>query len=262
MLQAKKPQKPQREPLKLLSYGDSVSSKFGIITLTAFGFAVLSLLIQLVNYGAIKRLGNQEIPTLIQLSSGETIDAKAVAPTERSNEVIKKFVSDTFIRLFSWDGLVQTFNERGEPITKPDDGISIKDGRNKVSTKAYDAAFAITEKEDFRGAFLRKLAEMTPDSVFNGSSQVSLIPRFISEPRKLRDGRWEVDLIATLVTFSRNNNAGEGIPFNKTITVEAVTTPQNLPNGTTELASKIYQARKSGLEITQIVDLDLSNRNK
>lgn len=101
---------------------------------------------------------------------------------------------------------------------------------------------------------------MTPNTVFSGDSQVSLIPRFISEPRRLRDGRWEIDFIATLVTFSRNNNAGEGIAFNKTITVEAITTPQNLPDETTYLAKKIYAARKSGLEITQIVDLDLGGR--
>lgn len=261
MLQAKKPQK---EKLRLLSYGDSVSSKFGLLTVMAFSMAVISLLVQFFNYGAIRRLVSQQVPTLIQLSSGETIRAKAVAPDERSDEVIKKFVSDTFIRMFNWDGLVQTFNDRGEAETQQDNGIEIKTGNQtkKISAKAYEASFAITEKEDFRGAFLRKLAEMTPDGVFNGNSQVSLIPRFISEPRKLRDGRWEVDLIATFVTFSRNNNAGEGIAFNKTITVEAITTPQKLPNNTTELAKKIYTARQAGLEITQIVDLDLSNRGR
>ncbi|WP_234419878.1 hypothetical protein [Nodularia spumigena] len=246
---------------KLLSSGDSVTTKFGIITLAAFSLALLSLITQFLNYGAIRRLNNQEFPTLVQLSSGETIRAQSVASTERSNEVIKKFVSDTFIRMFNWDGLVQTFNEKGEAVTKPDDGIPIKEGsRDRITSRAYEASFAITEREDFRASFLRKLAEMTPNTVFSGDSQVSLIPRFISEPRRLRDGRWEIDFIATLVTFSRNNNAGEGIAFNKTITVEAITTPQNLPDETTYLAKKIYAARKSGLEITQIVDLDLGGR--
>ncbi|WP_414530232.1 hypothetical protein [Nodularia chucula] len=249
-------------PFKLLSYGDSVTTKFGVITLTAFSLALISLVTQFLNYGAIRRLNNQQVPTLIQLSSGETIRAQSVPSTERSNEVIKKFVSDTFIRMFNWDGLIQTFNERGEAVTKPDDGIPITEGsRNRVTSRAYEASFAITEREDFRASFLLKLAEMTPNGVFSGETQISLIPRFISEPRRLRDGRWEIDFIATLVTFSRNNNAGEGIPFNKTITVEAVTTPQNPPNETTELAKKIYAARQAGLEITQIVDLDLRGRN-
>ncbi len=251
--------KPKQVPLKLLSSGESVSTKFGLITIVAFAFAVLSLLIQLLNYGAIRRLNNQELPTLVQLSSGETIRAQSVPSTARSNEVIKRFVSDTFIRMFNWDGLVRTFNENGEPITKQDPGILIREGsRDRVTTRAYEAAFAITEREDFRASFLRKLASMTPTGVFNGDTQISLIPRFISQPRQLREGRWEIDFIATLVTFSRNNNAGEGIPFNKTITVEAVTTPQNVPDETTELARKIYAARKHGLEIIQIVDLDLS----
>ncbi|WP_339376663.1 hypothetical protein [Nodularia sp. NIES-3585] len=239
-----------------------MSTKFGVLTLSAFSLALLSLITQFLNYGAIRRLNNQQVPTLVQLSSGETIRAEAVNSSERSKEVIKKFVSDTFIRMFNWDGLVQTFNETGEAVTKPDFGIPIREGsRDRITSRAYEASFAITEKEDFRASFLRKLAEMTPNGVFSGETQISLIPRFISEPRRLRDGRWEIDFIATLVTFSRNNNAGEGIAFNKTITVEAITTPQSPPNETTELAKKIYAARQAGLEITQIVDLDLRGRN-
>ncbi|MBE9052754.1 hypothetical protein IQ243_20465 [Nostocales cyanobacterium LEGE 11386] len=263
MLNAKS-RETKKEPLKLLSYGNSVSTKFGIITVTAFSMALISLLVQFLNYGAIRRLAGQQVPTLIQLSSGETINAKAVAPTERSSEVIKKFVSDTFIRMFNWDGIIQTFNEKGEPITKQDPGVEIREGSKtgRVTAKAYDASFAITEKENFRGAFLRKLAQMTPNGVFSGDAQVSLIPRFISEPRKLKDGKWEIDLVATLVTFSRSNNDGKGIAFNKTITVEAITTLQSPPEETTDLAKKIYAARQSGLEITQIIDLDLGSRNR
>ncbi|MCC5632447.1 hypothetical protein LC613_33025 [Nostoc sphaeroides CHAB 2801] len=68
---------------------------------------------------------------LVQLSSGETIAARAVDPKERSDEVIKKFVSDTFITTFNWDGLVKTFNEKGEPITKQDTGVEIGRLNNK-----------------------------------------------------------------------------------------------------------------------------------
>ncbi|WP_017313911.1 hypothetical protein [Mastigocladopsis repens] len=126
---------------------------------------------------------------------------------------------------------------------------------------SLEAAFALTEKEDFRASFLKKLAEVTPPGAFNGSIQTSLVPHYVSEPRKIGSGKWQVDVVATLVTFSKEDNAGSGIAFNKTVTVQAISTPQSPPD-TTEIAKKIYQARRSGLEITEIVDLDLQKNQQ
>ncbi|WP_242055647.1 hypothetical protein [Nostoc flagelliforme] len=60
--------------------------------------------------------------------------------------------------------------------------------------------------------------------------------------------------VATIVTFTTSDNTGQGITFNKTVTVEAVNTPQEI-TALTELSRKIYEARSAGLEITQINDL-------
>lgn len=258
MFNIKNSNKPKAEPLQLLKFNKSVPTRIGIISLTGFSMALFSLLLQLLNYGAVSSLGKKQL-ALVQLSSGESVLAQRVDASERSSEVINKFISDTFIKMFNWDGLNQTFNNKGEPITKQDTGINVgrtERSNGKVTTSSYEAAFALTEKQDFRAAFLRKLAAMTPPGIFNGNTQVSLIPRFISEPRKIKDGKWEVDFIATLVTFTRENNAGNGILFNKTITVESVSPPQQISHAT-DLAKKIYQARQSGLEITQIVDLNI-----
>ncbi|HEY9803329.1 MAG TPA: hypothetical protein V6D25_23495, partial [Leptolyngbyaceae cyanobacterium] len=92
--------------------------------------AFVSILLQFLNYGAISILNKKQL-ALVQLTSGETITARAVDPKERSDEVIKKFVSDTFIKMFNWDGLVQDFNEKGEPITKQDTGIEVGRLNNK-----------------------------------------------------------------------------------------------------------------------------------
>lgn len=253
------------EPLQLLKYNKSVSTRIGIISLAGFSMAIISLILQLLNYGAISVLGRKQI-ALVQLSNGDTIFAASVNQNQRSHEVIKKFVSDTFIKMFNWNGLVQTFNDKGEPITKQDTGVEVgkldTKSHSRVTSKAYESAFALSENQGFRAAFLRKLASITPLAIFNGNAQVSLIPRFVSEPRQIKDGKWEIDFVGTLVTFTREDNAGDGISFNKTITVEAVSTPQEIPSGTSEIAKKIYQARQSGLEITQIVDLDLTSRKR
>ncbi|MCC5618210.1 hypothetical protein LC605_24620 [Nostoc sp. CHAB 5836] len=262
MFKTKNSSQPKIEPLQLLKYNKSVPTRIGVISLAGFSMALLSLLLQLLNYGAVSSLGKKQL-ALVQLSSGESVIAQAVEPNERSKEVIKKFINDTFVKMFNWDGLQRTFNQKGEPITKQDTGIDVgrtDHSNGRVATSSYEAAFAISDHLDFRVAFLRQLAQMTPPGIFNGNAQVSLIPRFISEPRKIKSGKWSVDFIATLVTFTKENNAGSGISFNKTITVEAVSTPQEIPPNTSQLAHQIYQARQSGLEITQIVDLNLEAR--
>ncbi len=258
--------KAKKEPLKLFSYGNAVSTQAGIAAASGLGIAVISLLIQFLNYGATSKLASKQAPTLVQLNNGEVIRTKAVEPLERTSETIKKFTSDTFIRLFNWDGVIQEFDKKGNPITKPDTGIEIenKEGKTlgRVTTTSFEAAFALSEKQDFRASFLRKLAQITPPGVFGSETQVSLVPRYVSEPRKIDEGKWEIDIVATLVTFKRTNNAGKGISFNKTVTLEAVSTPQIPPINTPKLAQKIYMVRKSGLEITQIIDLDLTTKKR
>ncbi|MHC5748805.1 MAG: hypothetical protein ACYTXT_44655, partial [Nostoc sp.] len=123
MLNQKSKTQP-REPLQLLSYNKYVTTRVGIISLVGFSMAGFSLLLQFLNYGAISIL-NQKQLALVQLSSGETISARAVDPGQRSDEVIRKFISDTFIKMFNWDGIVQAFNEKGEPITKQDTGVEV-----------------------------------------------------------------------------------------------------------------------------------------
>lgn len=253
--------KVNKEPLRLFSYGQFCSTQAGIASAGALVIAVISLSLQFLNYGATSSLASKKAPSLVQLNSGEVVRVKAVEPLERSNETIKKFVSDTFILMFNWDGLVKKFDNKGNPITKPDTGIDLKSKDNKktgkITTKAFVTGFALTEKNDFRASFLRKLASITPPGVFNSKTQVSLIPRYVSEPRKIGEGKWEIDFIATLVTFERTNNSGKGIKFNKTIILESVSTPQNPPQDTTEFAQKIYTIRKAGLEIVQINDLEV-----
>ncbi|MBD2498350.1 hypothetical protein [Nostoc sp. FACHB-280] len=247
-----------------LSSGPAVPTRIAIMAVVGCSVACISLMVQFLNYGAIRRLAKQEVPSLVQLSNGETITATAVEPAYRSNETIKRFVSDTFVGMFNWDGLIQKNNAQGKLIVEADPGVEVKGLENqstlKVTTRAYEAAFALSEKQGFRAAFVRRLAQMIPSEVFSGNMRVAIIPNYISSARKIKEGKWEVDFQSTLVTFKKLDNAGDAIAFNKTVTLEAVTTPQKPPEDISELAKKIYAIRSSGLEITQIVDLDLGKR--
>ena len=256
--------KSKSQPARLLSYGQSTSTPVAMTITILVAANILSCLLQIINFG-ISSGTNRYVKgmTIVQLEDGSTSIAKLLGPNERTNETIKKFISDSMVKMFNWDGLIQA-NENGENITKPDKGMEVqttKGVNKKIPTKAWSAAFALSENQEFRANFIKKLAEIIPEGVFYGQTQVSLVPRHLSEPRKISDGKWEVDLIATLVTFNKDKNEGKGITFNKTITVEAIDTPQS-PPGTTELAKKIYSARKSGLEIIEIIDYGLGKNQR
>ena len=260
MVKAKSKSKTPR----LLSYGETVPALVAIAIVGLLSAQILTFLILIVNFGMISSI-NRYVKgmTFVQLEDGSTRPAKSLGPNERTDKTIKTFVSGSMIKIFNWKGLIEA-KENGEIITIPDKGVEIqtdKGGRKRIPTETWSAAFALSDHQDFRASFLKKLALMVPEGIFNGNAQVSLIPRHMSEPRKISDGKWEVDFIATLVTFDRDKNQGGGVTFNKTITVEAIDTPQSPPK-TTELAEKIYSARESGLEITQIVDLDLGKNKK
>ncbi|MDM9383549.1 hypothetical protein QUB80_22945 [Chlorogloeopsis sp. ULAP01] len=256
--------KAKSQPLRLLSYGQSTSTPVAIATTVGAAAGILSLLLQFIVFG-ISSGTNRYVKgmTVVQLQDGSISPAKFVGSYERDDETIKRFISDSMIKMFGWNGIIEA-SENGENITKPDRGIDIQTKRNnrkKIPTRAWEAAFALSENQDFRANFIKKLAEIVPSGVFNGEVQVSLVTRHISKPRKIKDGKWEVDYIGTLVSFNRSENQGKGIAFNKTITVEAIDTPK-LPAKPTELDKKIHLARRSGLEITQIVDYNLGKKEK
>jgi hypothetical protein len=243
------------QPARLLSYGQSTSTPIAMAIAITAGGTILSILLQFVNVG-ISSGTNRYVKgmTVVQLKDGSVSPAQFVGPYERDDETIKRFISDSLIKMFGWNGIIEA-TENGENITKPDKGVDIqttKNNRRKIPTRAWEAAFALSEHQDFRSNFLKKLAEIV---------QVSLVTRHISQPKKIKEGKWEVDYIGTLVSFDRDENQGKGITFNKTITVEAIDTPK-LPAKPTELDKKIYLSRQSGLEITEIIDYKLGEKQK
>ncbi len=260
MLKAKSKSQPDR----LLSYGESTSTPVAIALLISAGGTLLGVLLLLVNLGMVSGINRHtKGMTIIQMQDGSISNGKFAAPGDRDSETIKRFISNSMIEMFGWNGLIQA-SENGENITKPDKGVDIQTTRNsrkKIPTKAWEAAFALSEEKEFRANFLKKLAELVPSGVFNGEIQVSLVTRYVSEPRKIKDGKWEVDYIGTIVSFDRDENQGRGVAFNKTITVEAIDTPK-LPKNPTELDKKIYLAREAGLEIMEIVDYNLGKKEK
>jgi hypothetical protein len=256
--------KTKSQPLRLLSSGQSTSVPVAISATIAAGTGILSLLLQFVNLGTNSANGKYiKQATFVQLDDGSIKLVKSVAPGERTNKVIKEFVTNSLVKIFNWDGIIKE-DENGNPTQKVDKGVEVQTeskGNKKIPTDVWEGAFTLSENQDFRASFLKKLAETIPEGILNGQGTVTLVTNFVSEPRKIEQGKWEVDVIGNLVTFSTQRNISKGIPFNKTITVAAIDSPQNPPE-TSDIAKKIYKAKLAGLEIIQIVDYELGKKKK
>lgn len=255
--------KDKTQPMRLLSYGTATSAPVAITSLIGAAAASFSVLLLLANYGATTAISKYtKGMSLIQLSDGSTAVASFAAPNQRSDEVIRNFVGNSMIKLFTWDGILRS-EENGKLVETIDKGTEIQSekGNKRIPTDVWEAAFTLSEEQDFRYSFLKKLADIIPEGILNGQGTVSLITNHLSTPRKISDGKWEVDIVANLVTFSAERNQSRGIEFNKTITVRAIDVPQNPPK-INDITEKIYKAKTQGLEIVQIIDLDLGRKKK
>jgi hypothetical protein len=52
--------------------------------------------------------------------------------------------------------------------------------------------------------------------------RATVIISFLSEPREVRPGEWEIDMIATRLLVDRTSGIDERIPFNRTFRIKAV----------------------------------------
>ncbi len=240
---------------KKLTTGDTLA----LFAVGTFGLHLITFFLLILLYGSYSQLNKKPPPSLVQLETGKAIQVAPLGNTERTPQVVSRFVSDTMILMMNWSGTLPptTVEENAKPLQdKGVDMVERGSRGSKVTSGAWQASYALSE--DFRKEFLQKLASMTPQGVFKGTTQVVLIPLSIESPTKIEEGKWKVKMIANLNVFDQTNNLGEVIPFNKEIFVRAVVAPES-PVNTSGLAAVIYQVRASGLEIYAIRDLQAEN---
>lgn len=244
----KKQQKPKVNLLTSLA----------IVTLILHVFTLALLILQGFT---IRQLHLRKPPTFVQLINGQKADI--IQDLEREPKLIQQFISKVTILMFNWSGKLppQTIQDVSQP--KPDLGISIRTRQGiskKVSTSSWMASFALSE--DFRQAFLREIADMTPPEVFSKvpdqALSAQLIIKRIDQPQKIAPGKWRVGMVANLIQKKVNNNRQIITPFNKVFLIRAVdyfAYPQ--AGSSTDLQKAIYNIRADKLEIYEIRDLCL-----
>lgn len=216
---------------------------------------VLLLLIQVINFARIGKVAESKMPTLVELADGSSIRVSPIDNDERTPAAITYFVGQTMTGLLSWTVIPKSDDLNPDPVKKPVLDAGVQVGDKKITTNVWVSGFALSE--DFRSDFLEELGKLTPVDVFNGTTQSVLAVRYFSEPQKLVQGKWSIDMVANLVVFQGSNQVGKAIAFNKTIFVRAIDTPAP-PANSASIQRIAYSVRKAGLEIYKMQDLEIA----
>lgn len=215
----------------------------------------LLVLIEIINFARVGTIANSKAPTLVELNDGESIRVSAIHSESRTPGAIRYFVGQTMTGLLSWNTLPKvTGDYDADPTKKLKLDAGVQTGNSKITTNVWATGFALSE--DFRAEFLKEIGNLTPPDVFNGTTQSILKISLLSEPKKVKAGKYQVDMVGEVIVFQGNNLVGEPIGFNKSVFVRVIDTP-TLPQISSEFQQTAYRVRKAGLEIYKIQDLNL-----
>jgi len=237
---------------KPLTVKSSKDNLIVIILFSVFGLTFFNSLSSVVLIALYASSVSQKPPTLVQLVNGKSIAATSFENSVRSPEFIRQFVLEQLTNLMTWTGELPP-DANGKVVR--DIGIEItstKGEKKLVSSSSWQAAFGLSE--DFRTGMLSSIATLTPSDVFNGTTKVILVPRSLTNPEETTKGRWKLNLVANLITFTSQNPAGVSVPFNKEIFIQTIDIP-NLRSNPTAIEQVIFKVRSAGLEIYSMRDL-------
>jgi hypothetical protein len=205
-----------------------------IFVVATFGLHLFTILLLMFHDSLLKRLSGKLPESLVQLVDGRTITVGSQENLERNPETIRRFVGETMTMMFTW-------SEKQPPQT------------------VWQATSELLAG-DFRRKFQAEIAQGIPKNVLVnavGNAESLLLVRSISQPEKIADGQWQVDIAANRLIFAGyNNKIGEAIPFNKKIFIRALETQAiTIPNVQNSLDSAIYRLNEARLEISNICDI-------
>lgn len=197
-----------------------------------FGFHVLGLMLLMFHGSMLDRLKEQFIPeSLVQLADGRTVTVDSQKNLERHPETIRRFVAETITFL-----LTRSEKQPPELVWKVGSGLLTRNLQLRNSEEILNPS-----QKSLNGERI---------------TETVLIIQKVSQPEKLAEGNWQVELEAYQLVFTANNKLGEPRAFNKKILVRAVDEPTVfLPTNPLSWHLTAYQLGEARLEIYDICDL-------
>lgn len=214
--------------MQILKSENKKSSILPLFAVATFGLHLFALLVLMFHWSMLQQLKQVLTPqSLVQLIDGRAITVDPKSDLERHPETIRRFVGETMTLMLNW-------SQQQPPQT----------------------VWEITS--DLVASELKpKLqAEINPTESLSKGTENVLVIQQISTPKKIVEGKWQVEMTANQVIFTNSDKLGKSFPFNKQIIVVAVDQPTaSLPNLAIPLNSAAYRLGESRLKISNICEI-------
>ncbi len=236
---------------------------------TAVALSGLNLLISLGLIVGLGAVASKPVPRLVEDQNGVTRPVVALNTSEPTPKAVSQFVGDTLFQLYNWSGATPSEDVRDQGTLKPDPGVPISTGSNtkNVTTATWKAAFRL--ESSLRHEHLKKLANLTPQSIFLDKpfGQATLTSIDVGVPEKLGEGYWKVRFVGILLIYDRTNNP-DPVPVRHDVFVRAIDSYKPLPvvvsesdqkaataAGMSDLQKLILDSRSMGLVIESMPEV-------
>ncbi|MGB6298634.1 MAG: hypothetical protein WBF90_20965 [Rivularia sp. (in: cyanobacteria)] len=198
-----------------------------LFAIGTFSLHLLTLLLLMFHGGMLQQVKRKSVPqALVQLEDGRVITADAKSSWQRDRETIRRFVGEAMTLMFTWSP-------------------------KQSSTVVWDISSDLL-RNDFRREFAGNFNNFELES----PQQNVLVIQKISQPEVISDGKWKVELEASRLIFSRGDNLGKSVPFNKQILVETKDEITPLPRFSTPLNLAVYRLGEAKMQIYNICDIE------
>lgn len=214
--------------MQILKSENKKSSILPLFAVATFGLHLLTLLVLFFHWSMLQQLQVRLTPqSLVQLADGHAITVDPKQNLERHPETIRRFVGETMTLMLTW-------SQQQQPKTVWE--VSSELIANELQPKLQ--------------------SEISPtENLSKGTENVLVIER-ISQPTKIEDGKWKVEMFANQIIFTNSDRLGKSISFNKIILVRAIDEQAaSLPNSPLPLNLAAYRLGEARLKIYNICEI-------
>jgi hypothetical protein len=219
--------------MQLLNPKKNTRNILPIFVVATFSVHLISFLVLMFHWSMLQKFTNQQVQGFVQLTDGRAIAVSSQEYLERNPQTIQRMVGETLTLMFT------ASEKQPPPVVWQTTSQLLSDSlQQKFQPEVTQANLASIRKNT------------------NTSNESLLLLQSISQPKKIAEGKWQVDALANRLIFTVTNRSGDKIPFNKRILVRAIDNPKIvLPAAPTPLNLAVYRLGEAKLEIYNICDI-------
>jgi len=217
--------------MQILKTENKRNSILPLFVVATFCLNSFILLILFFHGYLLQKLDKKLTPqSLVELLDGRSITANPQPNLERDPETIRRFVGEAITLMLTWSQ-----QQPKADVLLAGSQLITDNSRQKFESEV-DHLVSINQLENF-----------------NQSAENILVINRISQPVKIAEGKWKVEVTSNQLIFTNYDSLGKSSAFNKQIVVQAVDGQMvSLPDTPLPLNLAAYYIGEARLQISNV----------